>query len=72
MPPCPHASDQFAPTLEMAGSYLEPVRVGPLWARGRVVKRGSTTGFVEAELVDEAGTLLARASATVRIVTLRV
>jgi uncharacterized protein (TIGR00369 family) len=58
---------QFAPTLEMKISYLEPVKVGPLWAHGRVVKRGSTNAFIEADLVDEAGTLLARASATVRV-----
>jgi uncharacterized protein (TIGR00369 family) len=57
----------FAPTLEMKISYLEPVKVGPLWAYGRVVKRASAHGFVEAELLDEAGTVLARASATVRL-----
>jgi uncharacterized protein (TIGR00369 family) len=62
---------QFAPTLEMKVSYLEPARVGPLWANGRVVKRGSTHGFVEAELVDGAGKLIARASATVRIITMQ-
>lgn len=62
---------QFAPTLEMKVSYLEPVGVGPVWAHGRIVKRGSTTAFVEGELVDEAGTVLARASATARIITPR-
>lgn len=61
--------NHFAPTLEMKVSYLEPVRVGPLRANGRVVKRGATTAFVEAELLDEVGTLLARASATARIIT---
>lgn len=58
----------FAPTLEMKVSYLNPARVGLLWAHGRVVKRGSTNAFVEADLFDEAGTLVARSSATVRII----
>jgi uncharacterized protein (TIGR00369 family) len=61
---------QFAPTLEMKVSYLAPGKVGPLWGHGRVVHAGRTNAFVEAELVDGAGKLIARASATVRIVTM--
>ena len=60
---------QFAPTLEMKISYLAPAKVGPLWAHGRVVKRGRSNAFVEGDLVDESGKLLARASATVLIIT---
>lgn len=60
--------DEFAPTLEMKVTFLEPARVGPLWAHGRVVKRATRHAFVEGELVDGDGTLIARASATVRIV----
>jgi uncharacterized protein (TIGR00369 family) len=62
-------SGQFAATLEMKVSFLAPAKIGPLWGRGRVIKVGGTIGFVEAELVDREGTTLARASATVRIVT---
>jgi uncharacterized protein (TIGR00369 family) len=62
--------DQFAPTLEMNVTFLEPARVGPLWGRGRVVKRGGTIGFVEADLVDADDRVVARATATVRIVSL--
>ena len=61
---------QFAPTLEMKVSYLAPAKVGPLWGRGRVVQAGRTNAFVEADLVDSNGKIVARASATVRIVTM--
>lgn len=60
---------QFAPTLEMKVSYVAPAKVGPLWGRGRVVHAGRTTGFVEADLVDGDDRLIARASATVRIIS---
>ena len=60
----------FAPTLEMKVTYLEPAVVGPLWGHGRVVKRGGTISFVEADLVDGDGTVIARATATVRMITL--
>jgi uncharacterized protein (TIGR00369 family) len=62
--------NQFAPTLEMKVSYLEPASVGPLWGHGRVVKRGATVSFVEADLLDEAGRMVARATATVRVIAL--
>lgn len=63
--------DQFAPTLEMKISYFAPAKVGQrLLGRGRVIHAGRTNAFVEADLVDEHETLIARGSATVRIVTL--
>jgi uncharacterized protein (TIGR00369 family) len=61
---------QFAPTLEMKVSYFAPAKVGPLWGHGRVVYAGRTNAFVEADLVDGEGKLIARASATVRIVSI--
>lgn len=61
---------RFAPTLEMKVSYFAPAKVGPLWGRGRVVHAGRTNAFVEADLVDSDDRLIARASATVRIVTM--
>jgi acyl-coenzyme A thioesterase PaaI-like protein len=54
----------------MKVTYLEPAVVGPLWGHGRVVKRGGTISFVEADLVDADGTIIARATATVRMITL--
>jgi uncharacterized protein (TIGR00369 family) len=61
---------QFAATLEMKVSYLAPAQVGPLWGHGRVVKRGGTISFVEADLVDGDGVIVARATATVRVISL--
>ena len=61
---------QFAATLEMKVSYFAPAQVGPLWGRGRVVRAGRTIAFVEADLLDDADRLIARSSATVRIVTI--
>jgi len=58
---------RFAPTLEMKVSYFAPAKVGPLWGHGRVVHTGRTHAFVEADLVDADDKLIARASATVRI-----
>lgn len=63
-------ANQFAPTLEMKVSYLAPAKVGPLWGHGRVVQSGRTNAFVEADLVDAHDQLIARASATVRIVSM--
>jgi uncharacterized protein (TIGR00369 family) len=62
--------DRFAPTLEMKVSYFAPAKVGPLWGRGRVIHAGRTNAFVEADLVDSENRLIARASATVRIIIL--
>jgi uncharacterized protein (TIGR00369 family) len=60
----------FAPTLEMKVTFLQPAVVGPLWGHGRVVKRGGTISFVEADLVDAGGAMIARATATVRMITM--
>jgi uncharacterized protein (TIGR00369 family) len=64
------AAGTFAPTLEMKVSYFAPATVGFLWGHGRVIHTGHTTAFVEADLVDAGGNLIARASATVRLVNL--
>jgi uncharacterized protein (TIGR00369 family) len=61
---------KFAPTLEMKVSYFAPAEVGPLWGLGRVVPAGRTNAFVEGDLVDAEQVLIARGSATVRIITM--
>ena len=63
------APGQFAPTLELKVSFLAPARIGTLWAHGRVVRRNPTIAFLEGDLRDGDGQLLARASATARIIT---
>ena len=50
--------------LEISMSLLKPVMAGPLIGKGRVVRRGRKVIFLEGELFDEAGKLLARATST--------
>jgi uncharacterized protein (TIGR00369 family) len=61
-------SGQFAPTLELKVNFVRPAQIGPLLASGRVVARTRAIAFLAGELHDEAGNLLATASATARIV----
>lgn len=58
-------------TLEMKVSYLRPARIGRLIGSGRVLQRGRTIAFLEGELHDASGELLAKATSTVRIVAPR-
>ncbi len=53
-----------APTLEMKVSFLRPLFVGKAAAEARILKWGKSTCFIEAELYDPAGQLVAKASAT--------
>jgi len=56
-------SESFT-TLELKINFLKPVWNARLRAEGRVVKRGKTVGMVECDVVDETGSLVARASST--------
>jgi uncharacterized protein (TIGR00369 family) len=51
-------------TLELKINFLKPVWKARLRAEGHVVKRGKTVGLVECNVVDETGSLVARASST--------
>lgn len=51
-------------TLELAINFLKPVWSTTLTATGRVVKRTRKTGLVEADVVDEKGSLVAKAKST--------
>ncbi|RYG36304.1 MAG: PaaI family thioesterase [Burkholderiales bacterium] len=53
-----------APTLEMKVSFLRPLFVGEATAEARILKWGKSTCFIEAELFDPDGKLVAKASAT--------
>lgn len=53
-----------APTLEMKISFLRPLFVGKAMAETRILKWGRSTCFIEAELFNPAGELIAKASAT--------
>ena len=55
----------FSANVEMKTSFLAPARVGTvLECTARVVAGGSRVAFAEAEVADEAGTVVARASST--------
>ena len=58
----------FTSTLDMTVSYLAPARLGPLIGEGRVIQLGKTIGYLQGELHDETGTLIARATSTARLV----
>jgi uncharacterized protein (TIGR00369 family) len=53
------------PTLELKTSFLRPCPPGPVEAEGRVVRWGRKIAFLEADLFDREGRLVARASSTV-------
>lgn len=50
--------------LEISMTLLRPVKAGPLVGKGRVVRRGRRVTFLEGELFDGEGNLLARSSST--------
>ena len=50
--------------LEISMTLLKLVPQGPLVGKGRVVRRGKRVIFLEGELFDPAGNLLARATST--------
>ena len=58
---------QVPATVDMHVSFLKPVMPGRVIGHGRVVQRSRSIAFLEAELFDEAGELLARATSTARL-----
>jgi uncharacterized protein (TIGR00369 family) len=51
-------------TVEMKINFLRAVRQATLTAEAKVVKAGSTLGYVECEVKDEQGRLVAKAAST--------
>src|SRR6516162_9270160 len=51
-------------TLELKINYLRPVREARLRAEGRVVQRGRTVGYLECDVTDERGKLIAKCNST--------
>ena len=51
-------------TIELKINFLRPVREATLTAEARVVKAGSTLGYVECDVKDQTGRLVARAAST--------
>ena len=55
------------PTLEIKVSFLEIARAGELVASGTVIRLGKSVAFLEGQLKDLNGKILATASSTARI-----
>jgi uncharacterized protein (TIGR00369 family) len=51
-------------TVELKINFLRPVRIAKLRAEGRVVQRGRTIGYVECDITDENGKLVAKSNST--------
>jgi uncharacterized protein (TIGR00369 family) len=63
---------QITPTLEMKVSYIAQATPGArLIAEARTVRRGGTVLFLDADLKDESGKLIATASSTVMIAAMK-
>ena len=57
----------FAPTLDLHVSFLKPARPGGFVGKARVVSLGRSVAFLEGELFDADGELVARSTATARV-----
>jgi uncharacterized protein (TIGR00369 family) len=51
-------------TVELKINYFRPVWEAQLKAEGRVVRRGRNLGYVECDIVDDSGRLIAKAAST--------
>ena len=56
------ATGEIATTVDLQIHFLRPMREGLMRAEAKVVKRGRTLSFVECDVRDGAGNLIARAS----------
>ena len=56
-------------SIDMNVTFVRAVKPGRVIGKGRVVSQGKTIAFLEGELFDEQGNLLARATSSARIVT---
>lgn len=59
----------YTASIDMTISFLAPARPGPLFGEGSVLQLGKTIGFLESRLLNAAGEILARATATARLVS---
>lgn len=56
--------DESFTTVELKINFFRPVWEAQLKAEGRVVRRGRSLGYVECEITDERGRLVAKAAST--------
>jgi uncharacterized protein (TIGR00369 family) len=58
------ATDESFTTVELKINFFRPVWEAALKAEGKVVRRGSSLGYVECEITDENARLVAKAAST--------
>jgi uncharacterized protein (TIGR00369 family) len=58
------AQGERCTTVELKINFLRAVREATLTAEAKVIKAGSTLGYVECEIQDEQGRLVAKAAST--------
>jgi acyl-CoA thioesterase len=56
------------PTLELKISFLEAAGPGFVIAEGRVLRWGGSVGFLDGDIKDDKGRLVAHATSTIKIV----
>ena len=56
-------AEEFGPTLELKTSFFAPAKVGKLVGTGKVLSKGGSVCFLEAELKQD-GKLVAKSTAT--------
>jgi len=56
------------PTLELKISFFEAMGPGTVFAEGRVMRWGGTVGFLDGDLKDDQGRLIAHATSTIKII----
>ena len=56
--------DETYTTVDLRITFLRAVKTGKLIASSKIIKRGKRLGYMECELVNEEGKLVAKASST--------
>lgn len=60
--------NQISTTVEIKMSYYKAVREGAITCKTEVIKKGNRIAFLESELRDDTGDIIARASGTYYII----
>ncbi|NVM88051.1 PaaI family thioesterase [Variovorax sp. SG517] len=63
-----NGEETYSVTIDFSVSFLAAAKPGLLYGEGRVVQRGRSIAFLEAQLGDADGRIVARSTATARIV----
>ena len=59
---------QYCATIDLNVSFIAPAKPGRFVGTGRIVRMGKTIAFLEGELLDQDGVLVAKATASARVV----